>query len=150
MGYNLIIGEAIIEKYPEDEFGDGYVEITVEGARQDDAPAFDDPTDYTNERWPSYTAWHEFAEAVGIEDILFDTDSNGSIRGGHPGHFLITDKFKSEIDSAVDRHMMKYPDAVPTYDSERPQDYQLPRLLWIQYWTDWALENCTNPIFKNS
>ncbi len=154
MGYSLTIGEAKLEKWDEDEFGDGHIDITVDGVHLDDAPAFGEPTDYTNERWPSYTSWWEFAEYAGLTDVLFDPETNGGIRGGHPGHFLITEKFKQDIDDAYSKFMEKYPDATPTYDTEGTADADadgaLCRLTWLQYWTTWALENCENPIFKNT
>ena len=150
MGYSLTIGEGRLERIDEDEFGDGYLNIVVEGVRNDDAPVFGEPTDNTNERWPSYTSWHDFAELAGLMDVLYDPERNGNIRGGHPGHFLITKKFKSDVDDAFSAYMKKYPDVVPSYDTERDEDAVLCRLTWLQYWTNWALENCKNPIFKNT
>lgn len=152
MGYSLAIGEAVTEVSPEDEYGDGYVSIVVEEVRHDDAPAFGEPTDYTNERWPSYTSWSNFAEFAGLTDILYNPKANGDIRGGHPGHFLITEKFKADVDAAMDRYMEKYPDAVASFENveDRRHDGELCRFIWLQYWTDWALENCKTPIFTNT
>src|SRR3972149_4695192 len=31
---------------------------SAEGSHHDNAPSFGDPTDRSNGRWPSYTAWH--------------------------------------------------------------------------------------------
>jgi len=56
MGYTLRIGE----------LGD---DGEVETVRHDDAPAFDEPTDYTNDRWPSYTAWWGFVRACGLDAL---------------------------------------------------------------------------------
>jgi len=152
MGYSLSIGEAVMDVVPEDEWGDGQINITVEEVRNDDAPAFGEPTDYTNQRWPSYTSWWNFAEFTGMENILFDVDANENIRGGHPGHFLITDMFKDAIDTAMKDYTNKYPDAVPSFEDfeNRPHDGHLCRMVWLQYWVDWALENCKNPIFLNT
>lgn len=152
MGYSLTIGEAVLGKIGDDEWGAGYVYVTAEEVHHDDAPAFGEPTDYKNERWPSYSSWADFADFAGLTDILFDPTSPGNIRGGHPGHFLITEKFKADVDAAMERYMKKYPDAVPTYKDfeNRRHDGELCRFVWLQYWTDWALENCKNPIFLNT
>lgn len=149
MGYSLSIGEAKEIQHPADLDNDSsaYVETEVMIINDPAAPAFGDPTDYTNERWPSYTGWWDFCTFAGILDIMFENDS---IIGGHPGYFVITKKFKKAIDDALDKFMNNYPDAESRYNTERPQDYHLCRLLWLKYWTDWALLNCKKPIFKNS
>jgi len=147
MGYSLTIGEAQIESYNEDGL-EAECRIYVKSINDPESPAFGDPTDHTNHRWPSYTAWNDFAEFTGLWEALFQND--GNIRGGHPGAFPINKDFKTAVDDAYKNHMVIFPDAVPTYETERPQDYQLCRLLWLQYWTDWALENCDNPVMANS
>lgn len=67
MGYTLTIGEAEIE-YDED-----VARIRAQGMKLDDAPADGTPTDYTNSRWPSYSAWADFCRAVGLTDMMFST-----------------------------------------------------------------------------
>jgi len=98
MGYNLSIGEGKMVKVDEDEWGDGYLNIEVVDVERPDAPAFGEPTDHSNERWPSYSSWANFAEQADLIPTLFQLDDNGNdtgnIRGGHPGHFLITEQFK--------------------------------------------------------
>lgn len=152
MGYSLTIGEAVMEAIPGDEWGDGYLHISVEEVTHDEAPAFGEPTDHRNTRWPSYSSWSQFAEFTGLEDVLLDPESNDNIRGGHPGHFLLTQAFKDDVDIAMERFMKMYPDAIASYDNyeERPYDGELCRLTWLKYWVDWALENCQIPIFANT
>jgi len=151
MGYNLTIGEAQILSYDEDGL-EADCRITANGVKHDNAPAFGEPTDYTNERWPSYTAWWDFCEFVGLTDAMYVDGS--SIRGGHPGAFPINKEFKLAVDHAMERLHMQYPDAVASYGDN---EYNIPkengamcRLRWLQYWTDWALKNCKHPVFANS
>ncbi len=143
MGYSLIIGEAI-----NINVDDLNLKVDVAEIIDMNSPAFGEPTDNTNSRWPSYTAWWDFCEFVGLRDKMFDETDN--IHGGHPGYFLITEDFKNAVDFAHKRHMMRYKDAIAEYDTDRPQDYHLCRLVWLKYWTDWAFENCEIPIFKNT
>ncbi len=150
MGYSLSIGEATLIRHEEDPDGHWkeYIEVGVHEINDPASPAFGEPSDYTNTRWPSYIDWWAFCEFTGLIEIMFDED--GNIKGGHPGNFFITGKFKQVIDGAHLNHMKTYPDATPVYGSNKPEDYHLCRLLWLKYWTDWALENCKNPIFSNS
>lgn len=163
MGYNLTIGEA---GFDVDEVGgswtetvqDEYICVTAESVELPDAPAFGEPTDHTNQRWPSYGQWYDFCEGVGILPITFEMNEDectGSIRGGHPGFFPITKAFKEAVDHAYDNWKTQHPDAVPEYILQADGEYDigcsyLARLTWLKYWTDWALENCKCPIFTNS
>jgi hypothetical protein len=170
MGYNLTIGEAAFEvdkvgdnSYTE-TLDDEFIRVVAKPVKLDNAPAAGEPTDYTNERWPSYTQWHDFAKKVGLMDVLFQyNEVRGyyDIRGGHSGFFAITPAFKAEIDKAVKNWLKKYPDAKPEYveeytggDSRFPEYVErhamMVRLHWLQFWTDWALENCECPIFVNT
>jgi len=153
MGYTLTIGEANIESYVEDGL-EAYCRITAAGVRMDDAPAFGEPTDYTNERWPSYTSWYEFCKYAKILHAMYymvEDGSSGNIRGGHPGAFPINKEFKEAIDTAYNRLKMQAktldPDA-DIFDTELGGAWA--RIQWLKYWTDWALENCEHPVLTNS
>lgn len=147
MSYNLIIGEAIIESYAEAGL-EAVCYITAESERHANAPAFEEFTDYTNERWSSYTAWYNFCESVGLTHVMYN--SSGNMRGNHPGAFPINKEFKQEIDAAMERLVSKYPKARATYDTGTDEDGAMCHLTWLQYWTNWALENCESPVFVNS
>lgn len=150
MGYTLKIGEAEIVNYPED----GYISIGVKGVEHKEAPAFGEPTDFSNQRWPSYTSWHNFARFVGLHDLFYDEDE-GLIRR-HPDTFPLTPSHKEIIDKAYEAFKVKYPDAVASfaedgnYDEFPEENTWLVRLEWLKYWVDWSLENCQNPVFYNS
>jgi len=152
MGYNLTIGEAKIITYAEDGL-EADCTIGAERIVHHDAPAFGEPTDSTNERWPSYTSWWEFCEFVGLTHAIYDSEQR-SLRGGHPGAFPINEKFKKEVDLAMARLIAKYPNAVASYgenENDIPEENgAMCRLIWLQYWTDWALENCETPVLANT
>lgn len=150
MGFSLRIGE---------------LEITDEGKdarseRRDDAPAFGEPTDYTNNRWPSYTSWNNAMRFVGLEDLMRNKKT-GLLRN-HPGCVELTQEHKKIIDQAYADFYKKYPNCKPGYskrqlDDDQDDDANFPeennwavRLEWLKYWVDWALENCKQPVFYNS
>lgn len=116
MGYTLKIGQR--------------TEGWAQDARDDNAPAFDEPTDYTNERWPSYTAWAEFCDESGLKSLFY---GEGGLLASHPGIVPLTDEHKKAID------------AVGSLSG-----HNQVRLEWLQYWVTWALENCSDPVFCNS
>lgn len=150
MGYTLKIGEANIENYPED----GYMTIGVESVENKEAPAFGEPTDYTNSRWPSYTAWANFSRFVNLYEFFFDEDE-GLIRQ-HPGVAPLTEKHRETVNKAYDDFLIKYPNTEAGFapdgkDEDFPEANQwLTRLVWLKYWVNWSLDNCKNPTFYNS
>ena len=159
MGYNLTIGELRVETYDDGPEYDN-IRLTAESQEHETAPAFGEPTDYTNERWPSYTAWHEFCIKADIHDIMYD--GRNDIIGGHPGVRVITKSFVDEINKRYKRFLMQNPEAKATYGKEDPNDplgYDtdnpdcnnvLCRFEWLRYWTNWAYENCKVPVLANS
>ena len=142
MGYNLTIGEAKVLIQDEE-----ILYISAKSERHDEAPAFDEPTDYTNERWPSYTAWSDFSRAVGLEDVFYE---GGNIKGGHPGATPVTKEMQRRINFAIQRMEMQYKGIVAEYDEEKEHQGYYCRLQWLKYWVDWSLENCIHPVLANS
>lgn len=157
MGYTLKIGE-LDTHYDAEE---GHISFQAKGQKNDDAPAFGEPTDYENERWPSYTSWHNACRFCGIEDMFYNKET-GLLRE-HPGCFPITKKHQEIINEALDNFKKKYPNAKAGYspkinekegiyeDKDWPEENSwMTRLLWLKYWIDWALVNCKKPVFYNS
>jgi hypothetical protein len=155
MGYTLKIGQ--LEKVVDED----YSFDTAESVRLDNAPAFGEPTDYTNSRWPSYTSWHNFSRFVNLEDLFYNKET-GLIRQ-HPGCFKLTQEHKEIIDKAYSDFYQKYPNCKPGYSpniDEKNGIYEdkswseekswAVRLEWLKFWVDWSLENCSEPVFYNS
>ena len=122
MGFNLKIGEKAKEGN----------RVIVKTVKLKDAPADGVPTDYINERWPSYVGWTDFYNAVGLREMFID-----DLLQRHPGWVKLTQGHKAEVDRAY--HSIKL----------FPAKHQV-RLEWLKFWVDWALVNCKEPIFYNS
>jgi hypothetical protein len=166
MGYTLKIGERDVDLT---EDGD---RIIIRDEEFSYAPAFGEPTDYTNARWPSYTGWGNFCRNIGIEGIMFNTRNGGSdifelpdgsfvgcLMPEHPGVARITQKHFDYIKAKVDTYKALH----PTHRAEFPQesigdsfspdpecDGNLCRAEWLLFWMEWAILNCENPTFYNS
>lgn len=151
MGYTIRIGEAILNK--DEKYA--YISISAKKERHDSAPAFGEPTDFTNERWPSYTTWSEFLRAVGLYELF--TDKERGLMRSHPGEALLTKSHQIKIRDALTEYKKKgtapgFPESMmggPIPGAEN-LDPMLARLIWLDYWVTWAVENCENPVLTNS
>src|SRR3972149_4765324 len=160
MGYNLRVGE--LQTLWDDSDGlESIIRNSAEGAHHDNAPSFGEPTDGSNGRWPSYTAWHDFTRFVDLEDFFYSKETR--LLRSHPGCFPLTKKHKEIIDKAYEKFYKKYPNAKagfsPKINEEKGvwEDKDWPeentwavRLEWLKYWVDWAIKECEQPVFYNS
>lgn len=159
MGYTLRIGE--LEASVEYEGLESYIHLDAKPERKDDAPAYGEPTDHTNSRWPSYTSWSEFTRFAGLHYLMYNEEV-GLLRK-HPGCVPLVKEHKEIIDKAYQKFYDRYPNAKAGYspkidfekrifeDTEWPvENGMAARLEWLKYWVDWALENCEKPVFYNS
>lgn len=173
MGYSLTIGEAAIENH-----SNGHIKLTAERVEEDHFPAYGDPTDNTNTRWPSYGSWHDAMEILGLKDIMFqeeyECEDGTFIRGliaDHPGVTMITEKHMKIVSDAMNAYRAKHTThrsewpplqegAVPygnsdvyaeaDYVDDPTYDTALVRGEWLEYCMKWALENCVIPVFVNT
>lgn len=148
MGYSITIGELLVETYPDEAMECSGLRLTAKSVRRDDAPAYGEPTDFTNERWPSYSAWHDFAESAGIFELLFDY--GGNLIGGHPGVRLITVDMLNIVEAARINMESREPKPQSTMENYTRENGAYCRLLWLEYWMRWAIENCKTPVIANS
>jgi hypothetical protein len=159
MGYTLKIGELKTEIY--DEGLESYIHMTAEPKDLPEAPAYGEPTDNSNSRWPSYTSWANAMRFVGLYDFMYNKET-GLIRN-HPGCVPLVKEHKEIIDKAHAEFYQKYPNAKAGYspkldeakgvweDPEWPMENNMAtRLEWLKFWVDWALVNCKQPVFYNS
>jgi hypothetical protein len=151
MGYTIRIGEATFSKDTEH----AYIGISAKEERHDAAPAFGEPTDFTNERWPSYTVWAEFLRAVGLYELF--TEKDRGLMRSHPGVALLTKNHQAKIHDALEEYRKKgtTPGFSETMLGEKiagaeNADPMLARLIWLDYWVTWAVNNCENPVLTNS
>ena len=164
MGYTLIIGQANIS-IDEDQ-----VSSTASIVSLDYAPAYGEPTDYSNERWPSYVAWGDTMRELGLYDVMFDGVESGrkALISEHPGICLITKDHVEIVEAKIaaykilhPTHFAKYPllksdgplilfQASDNYVYDPRYDGNLCRGEWLAFWLRWAFENCSKPVFVNS
>jgi hypothetical protein len=164
MGYTLIIGEAEIEQYDE------WVLISAKSATMDDAPNHCPFTKNGNMRSPSYTTWSEFCKEAGIFPMFYGSgwsreerryeSAEGNfyretpILQDHPGASgLIAGDLEYVRAARINREKTnggKPPGFWDDFEVDNGKDPVLARLVWLEYWIDWALKNCENPVLANS
>lgn len=132
MGYNITIGNAIVET-DKDYFPELDARWRVKGEHHDNAPAFGEPTDYTNARWPSYSGWADFVDSTGLREWHNEKFER------HPGCVGLT---KEDVEIVAD--------ALKDYVPKDEDDWNKNRLIWLDYWVRWAVENCETPAIENS
>jgi hypothetical protein len=161
MGYTFKIGNAV----PEFSKDDGYLraEWVVEPTALDDAPTFpnDSMTGNGNDRSPSYSVWADFCRDTGILDVFYD--ERGHLHAGHPGCVMLK---RSDLERVREARVAWEKTATlppgfegwPVYDDatktsttpdEGKYDPYLARLIWLEWWMAWALDNCETPAIEN-
>lgn len=167
MGYNITIGEGVILTPNLDDADEcGYdLSVGARGECRDDAPSFpgDSMTGKSNGRSPSYSTWSDFCRDAGIYDLFYNK-ANGLMRK-HPGTAFLAPKHGAAIAAALDKYRTKHPGAKPGWREQteggnffdgpwKPEteglDGTLARLIWLDYWVQWALKNCTVPVIRNT
>lgn len=111
------------------------------------APAFNEITDYTNSRSPSYSGWDNFLNFVGSE---FSALIKEELMPNHPGWKPLKAEHHRKFNKIFQQFKCRYPHAKATFESGKEEDGALCRLIWLDYWMKWALKNCKEPIFYNS
>jgi hypothetical protein len=97
---------------------------------------------------------------IGLSDLMYNNE-HGLLRS-HPGCFPLTKAHKKAIDEARKNFYKKYPNCKPGYEPGKDifltdpdpswpiQNSYATRLEWLKFWVDWALKNCSQPVFYNS
>lgn len=121
MGYKLKIGEAQIR------FSEDYVKIDCAIVEHENAPAYGEPTDRENQRWPSYTNWAQAMSLLGMTDVMFNERNGGKgsfewngierqpLIAEHPGAMPITKEHVEYVENALSIYKQKYPDHIAQY-----------------------------------
>lgn len=148
MGYTITIGQLEINKSADDGLDCPCIGFSAEGASHESAPAFGEPTDHENQRWPSYSSWSNFLKDAGLYDAFFY--ESGHLIGGHPGIRLVTGDLKACVDRAMTDFKDKYPSLEAKFVEGEQSGGTLCGLTWLKYWIDWAIENCETPVIANS
>lgn len=144
MGYTITIGELRVDADPSVGTDEDGIWMTADGVTNEDAPAFGEPTDHSNSRWPSYSAWADTMRDVGLYEHFF---YGGTLLGGHPGVRLVTPALVSVVSTALDTYRYSH-DESPAFGTNVGAN--LCRLIWLDYWMRWAISNCKVPVIANS
>lgn len=153
MGYTFKIGNAT-PKFDKTSFPELYADWEVDAVTHPDAPEFpnDEMTDKSNVRSPSYTVWSDFARQTGLYEFFYN--ERGHLHAGHPGCIGITTEDVDLVAATLARYRRgaTLPPGFEKWDYEGPQryDYHLARLIWLEWWMRWAVENCETPAIENS
>lgn len=167
MAYTIKIGRAVFSK-------DKSRVVDVVTVEKKDAPDNGDYSHKTNERWPAYAAWSNFAENTGLHGLMF-TDHDALI-GRHMGEgVILTERHYQTIHNALEAYRAKYPTHRPGYESP-PEDEvvaefygvetwlkagstwqpdpdidgNLDRLIWVDWWVRYSLDHYKHPAFYAS
>jgi len=165
MGYDIRIGNAVPVHSKED--GQLYATWSVEPEAHEDAPTFpnDEMTRNTNSRHPSYSGWDNFCRDADIHSLFYNKEYHDGLFDQHPGCVLLTQDHYTTVAVALENRrrvatlpagFAGYPEfntATQKWDphsDEGKYDATLARLIWLEYWIKWALENCETPAIENS
>lgn len=149
MSYDIYIGETETRKCGEDH-------LCVERMEVDEAPSFpnDGMTGKGTSRHPSYSGWSDFCEKSGLVELFFD-ETNGLMRD-HPGFAPIEQSHLTKIREAKQEWIESNPGKTPGFtpgflgkENVANPDPILARLIWLEFWFNWALENCEKPAIYN-
>lgn len=166
MGYNITVGQAEIFYDKEDLF----IRLGAEFAEQEAAPDHDKHTLKGNSRSPGYIAWHEFCKDAGITKLFYGQGWSMDARSylpcsdafhretpllrDHPGAQPIGPKDLAYIRAARKTREETNGGRPPGFweddGVDNGKDPTLARLLWLEFWFDWAIKNCSMPVVANS
>ena len=154
MGYTFTIGNAEPE-FSKEYFPELYATWVVSSISMENAPSFpNDVSNNKNSRSPSYITWADFCRSTDIWSIFFD--ERGRLHAGHPGCIGITKEQVDFVSKKLSNYRTnsKLPPGFERFDGDyidgpRNYDYHLARLIWLEWWMRWAVENCETPAIMN-
>lgn len=138
MGYSITIGEVQVGQLQCEE-GQYTAPVYVSVQTTPNAPIDNSPTSRTNQRWPAYGSWQDFCDKTGLTSVFFD-DNVGLMRN-HPGVAELSTEHLRTVQAAASS-LRKHQPAI--YEQHKD------RIVWLEYWMEWALKNCVKPAVSNS
>ena len=155
MSYNLRIGNGVkisedqirkeYELDEEDEISE-FMQWKVADVYLHEAPSFPDDqlSSHVNTRYPSYSGWESFTKALRIDATMQE------LMPRHPGVVRIKSEHLNAVIKARKYFQKLHPNIEPGFKDNDASSGHLARILWLEWWMNWALENCDNPMFYNS
>lgn len=156
MGYNITIGNAVPE-FNKEWFPELSARFVVNTQENDDAPVFngDEMTGKSNCRSPSYSVWDDFAKSTGLHEFFFGDEALDGKMSQHPGCVGIEQEDADFVTKKLNQYKEKA--ILPAgfeddwnYEGPPQYDYHLARLIWLEYWMQWAVKNCDTPAIWNT
>ena len=169
MGYTITIGNAVLQYTAEDL----HLRIEVLGANHPEAPDHDVFTGISSSRSPSYTVWSNFCRDAGISVLFYGGGWDRTagkyvpcpdvfhretpLMAHHPGvqplcradlDFVRAARIKRE--QANGGKPPGFWEGPMGQEKDNGTDSILARLLWLEFWFEWALDNCTIPAIGNT
>jgi hypothetical protein len=151
MTYDITIGNAIFGEATGlffDPTGFQQVFSVVEEIELEEAP-YSEWTGKANYCTVSYAYWKHFTKTVGLNDLFWNRDKGLMKR--HPGLEPIRPADLEQVQEALVKYRWAGLAAVPGR-----KDYSflgrydmLGSLTWLEWWMNWALENCQWPAIHN-
>lgn len=170
MGYDIYIGEAEVVR-PQDDGEGTELRMRVRPCTHPDAPEFpgDEMTGKSNGRHPSYSNWAQFCRETGLYALFYGPSKEErylGLLGSHPGCFMLTQCHLDAVRAAIGNWRATHPTKPPGWDpcpegaslDERLRwmcresvghDPVLARLLWLEWWMRFAIQNCKVPAIYN-
>jgi len=155
MSYDIYIGQAVVRSDFDKKYEEFYAEWVVEPQSLIGAPVFpnDGMTSNGNSRHPGYSQWSGFLDKCGLHDLFFNKEE-GLMRE-HPGIALLKPSHLERVREALAKWKLTASGKPPGFGSfpkfidgewksvdEDTYDSILARLLWLEFWMDWALREC--------
>ncbi|WP_040980608.1 MULTISPECIES: hypothetical protein [Oceanobacillus] len=153
MSYDIGIGEAIFSEKMDDETLKRDIEIEVKKIFLDHAPVWADDNDpfpdmsgKSNYRYAGYSSMVDFCKETGLYEFFFNPEDGLIRHNNYPGSTRIFPKDLKTITQAKQNWIKNHPNHVPGWKDY--QDPTLAKLIWYEFWFEWALKNCRNPIIN--
>ncbi len=155
MGISITIGNAVPKMADEDDDPDDRSpRWEVVGGESPDAPSFFGE-EASSTRSPSYGQWAQFCRSVGLVGLMGE---NGTLVPSHPGVAILRPSDLAAVREALHAWRARpwpNPERIAgfnEYDAETDPrlDGNQARLLWLEFWIDWALKNCEHPAMGNT
>jgi len=166
MGHTLTIGEAV-PCIPTDLDSNNTPGWTVHELYHEDAPQLpNDGFGRCSSRSPGYKAWADFCGAVGLDELFYGASKGGKynrdvcLLSAHPGVALLRPADLLEIRYVRiqwEAHKWPVSERIAGWDGREmgaepdPRyDPHMGRLIWLEWWVAYALENCKLPAMSNA
>lgn len=176
MGYNLTIGNAVPDMPTRAQVDGDETRTprwTVRAVTAPDAPMFLGESEACSERSPSYSGWAQFCRDTGLSSLFYGATRHARSDGiaeretcliqEHPGVALLRASDLDEVRAAIaswrarpwptEERIAGWDPTLEPFSEAKPDpryDGHLARLLWLEFWIEWALRNCEHPALENT